>query len=494
LTQIATEAITKTRREHDHPSLNDLLTTLRTMNARGDTFTRRDRIDGLTQRLTRFAQRYPGWANTKAGSGIPIDLVGTCPWHFGFETHTEIEDFITTYLLELRFACHRHNRTTQPTTLALIDEALLLLHDHGIKHEPAILSSFPLYRQYRLAVLFTANTFQRVPPLVVANTYTKVILNLTDHRDTSAVSQMLGLNREQEHFLDKKLSRGQAIVRFSDGWREPLLATLDAPRTAKDATDEEWQEAKNRTDRRSRTPRPTTIESAKPQESPTPIEERPIPTPGTGLLNRNERALLHYILEHEPILISEAITDIPLHPQQAARALKKLMDLQLASTEPIIARRGRGGKANAISATNHAATLLDTSRMRQSRGQTSAQHRFLATRIAQRIEGAQIEVDLNGKSVDILVMHATAQRLVPLIARLANQQISLRDGELIAIEIETSDPAKTALVNITKNRERGVALTVIATITPLLVQRLSAPDVIVLDAIELLAALQEASP
>jgi hypothetical protein len=72
--------------------------------------------------------------------------------------------------------------------------------------------------------------------------------------------------------------------------------------------------------------------------------------------------------------------------------------------------------------------------------------------------GAEREVSLNGKRVDILFTHTNEHYWLSTIDPL----IALINGDHIAIEVEVSDPAKTAPSNIEKNAAAGVCLTIVA--------------------------------
>lgn len=64
--------------------------------------------------------------------------------------------------------------------------------------------------------------------------------------------------------------------------------------------------------------------------------------------------------------------------------------------------------------------------------------------------------------------------------------ITPADGTLVVIEIEVSDPDRTAMRNLSRNGAAGIAHTIIATMSPL---RRKTPGTIVVDVFPLLEAL-----
>ena len=86
------------------------------------------------------------------------------------------------------------------------------------------------------------------------------------------------------------------------------------------------------------------------------------------------------------------------------------------------------------------------------------------------------------KACDLLIPYNAAYhgRLAAILG------ITLADGALIAIEVEVSDPDRTALPNIARNTDAGIDHTIIATTTPL---RRKVPGAIIVDVFALMEAL-----
>ncbi len=96
----------------------------------------------------------------------------------------------------------------------------------------------------------------------------------------------------------------------------------------------------------------------------------------------------------------------------------------------------------------------------QTRGNDSAQHRYLVTRIAAAIPGAQVELTLGTKSIDIVIPFK-ADEHHDLAAVLREHGVTPNAHDLLAIEVERS-PTKTLANNLLKNTAAGIALNIIA--------------------------------
>jgi hypothetical protein len=169
-------------------------------------------------------------------------------------------------------------------------------------------------------------------------------------------------------------------------------------------------------------------------------------------LNTNEEKLLRFIGEHRVVLTTECA----LHPQLLIRAKKKLLTLGLITEAKITARAGRGGQANALALTTAGCAWLRLTP--GGAGGGGLQHQYLVRKLIEAIPGAAREVPLGGKRVDVLFTYTDAHAWLATI----NPTIALNTGEHVAIEVEVSDPAKTAPINAEKNAAAGVRLTLIA--------------------------------
>jgi hypothetical protein len=180
-----------------------------------------------------------------------------------------------------------------------------------------------------------------------------------------------------------------------------------------------------------------------------PAAEEPAPKIA---LNTNERGLLTLIATKGVALTNES----PLHPEQLRRAKAKLRTLGYLREERIISHDGRGGSAIALALTDTGHIAAGTTP--GGLGGGGLQHQYLVRKLLERTNGSQREVSLGGKRVDILFTYTEEHEWLSTIDPL----IALNTGDHVAIEVEVSDPTKTAPSNIEKNAAAGVRLTIVA--------------------------------
>ncbi|MGK2855968.1 MAG: helicase HerA domain-containing protein [Thermoanaerobaculia bacterium] len=457
LQQVATESHQHTCKEHDHPSVTDWREEVRTLAKKGDTYMRRDRCEGLAQRLDRLIDQYPGLGTTKAGTGIPLETLCTRPVYFGFGQHTEIEDFITAWLLELRFSYNRANSIRALNTFVLLDESNLLVHDKTINEEAPLAATFPLLREFGISVCLTANNYRSVPGPIRSNLYLQVAMNLTDATEANDISKTFGLTDDQRLFLDRSLTRGTVILRLADRWKHPVLARFDPLTIDKNVTPQDWAAALARTNALARNV--TAPQLALPPPRATAV------TPSNTLiasnviasnklaLNTSDEALLRSIAKHHVALTTECEG----HPQVIARSKKRLLTLGLINEESITVRSGRGGQGKALGLTRDGYDWLGITPGGAGRG--GLQHQFLVTRLARAIAQSAIEYTVREKRIDLVLTYRNEHH-----AYLKEIINGITEGESIAIEIEVTDPVKTAPVNARKNTDAGMSRTIIATL------------------------------
>lgn len=470
LEQVGSAALQATYAHHERPCIETLHASLGNLLHKGDTYAHRDRVEGLQSRIARFIQRYPGF-NTPAGTGLPLDLLCTRSVYFGYTVHTPIEDLIANWLIELRFSYARHHHLRNLHTLALLDESALSIHEETISERATLARTFPLLREFGTTVLLTANNYHGLPDAIRSSLYTQIAMNLTDAKESRAIASTFGLNTAQRTYLEKRLTRGTAIVKLADGWKEPLLVRTPHLTLPKRVDPHDWHAAVERTMRLARTAppvihvAPSTVQPSRPQVA----------------LNAHAAALLRFTAQHGVVLTTEAFRRLELHPQSGTRAKRHLLDVSLIEEERITIHRRRGGTAVAIRPTRAGYERADVTR-RGTRGGDGIQHEYLIRQLASRIREAKVDVTVGTKSVDVLVAYNSAhhERLAAYL------KLALRDGALIGIEVEVSAPEKTAPRNFEGNTAAGISHTVIATMTPL---RRTVSGAIVVDVFALLEAL-----
>jgi len=479
LEQVATEshqhAVTK-----DRPSIADWRDEVRKLARKGDTYNRRDRCDGLALRLDRLISQYPGIGTTKTGEGISLEDLCTKSVYFGFGIHTEIEDFITQWLIELRFSYNRARNLRTLNTFILLDESNLLIHDRTIAEQAPLVATFPLLREFGIAVCLTANNYRSIPAPIRSSLNLQISMNLTDAAEASDVAKTFGLTDGQRQYLDTKLTRGMCIAKLADRWKHPFLAQFDGIAIDKSIDTEAWQEAVDRTKRLSRAAREESLAqqaTAQPSPSASHASTAPLIKPKIAL-NTHAEALLRYACTKGVTTTTSAFADLNLHPQAGMRAKKQLFDIALIEEERITIRHGRGATAVAIRPTAVGYERASIKR-HGTRGGDSIQHEYLVRELAKRIKNVRIDATVGRKACDLLFPFTDVHANVAVFCNITPAQ-----GELVAIEVEVSDPRRTAPNNIARNAEAGVPHTIIATMTPL-----HCKGAVVVDVFELLEAL-----
>jgi len=499
--QIGGESLEKTYRAHDHPSVQDWHRTLLGLRQKGDTYNRVDRIEANAAKLAQFTDRYTSIATTPAGAGISLDLLCTRSMYFGFRLHTELEDLLATWLMELRFTHHRAHNCRALDTLYLIDESVLLLHEQTITETASIAPTFPLLREFGMACLLTTNNYRSLPDAVKSNVSTHGVLAVSDAREQDAIRATLGLSKAQSEYHAIHLAPGQFIFKTAGDWQRPTLATFDDVQVTKHITTEEWRAAEARTNALARPDfavvmaareehesagqQPTAMPLASPPSRVAPVvqvELRHTTKRADLPLNARQRAEAAYIAPRGVVLVAEVLRDLAFHPMQESRARKNLRALGLIEEHRIIVRSGRGGTAIALTATQKAYDELGIPKPHLGKG--GAAHQYYLRELRDHV-GATLEV--HGADAVIAYDSGKHQRLQDFL------NISLNNGDAIAIEVEVSRPTATAQRNITRNT--GFAITIIATLTRQ-VQTLRATladRVLVVDVLQLLDAIRGAA-
>jgi hypothetical protein len=369
-------------------------------------------------------------------------------------------------------------------------------------------------REVGMSTALCSTSAAELDPVVRANLFLKVILPLGDGQEVTEISKALRLTPAQTEYVAKRLTRGTAILSYPT-WKHPVLATFAPFTRAKTLAPEELQEINER--EAARCPRTAAAREAMASHPAPALVSAPSPPPTVaavveqappkrirkserqGPLTAIEQRLVDYIAANGVVLTTECQHDLTLHPQQVARATTKCLTLGLTTRATIRCRRGHGGSGVAHALTPAGLALATTKQLRTT-GNGGHQHAFLATRIARAIPNAQLELSLNGKSIDVVIAYDKSAH-APLIKSIG-APIALNDGDLIAIEVEVSSPAKTLASNVRKNTAVGIAYNIIAVLPNTLasakkiVKTLDAAlraRVTVVDALELLNQLQERS-
>jgi hypothetical protein len=475
-------------------TLEDLARHVEQGAAKNGTYAERDATRGGLLRLQRIGQLYPGLYRTR--HGLPLEELFRRPMYLPVKIQTEVDEFFFAYLIHLLFLYQR-SRAHRPELSHLIqmDEGILSWNRNpSTKIEGMPLLSYlqSMIREFGIGMLISTTSVHLLDPLLKSNTFTRIALNVTDHFEASEIARSFGLSDRQREYFQRGLTRGECIIKFADDWTHPILASYPRNTESKIVSPVAWETARQRTSALVPPPPLPVILTAAAREGtngqPATVE-RPSPSAAHAkaapllkiALNTHAERLLTYCARHGVAITSEAFRDLELHPQAGTRAKKQLLDLALIEEERITIRRGRGSTAVAIRPTASGYERAGIKR-HGTRGGDSIQHEFLVRALAQRITDARIDARAGTKACDLLIPYNSAHhaQLTTILT------ITPAEGALIAIEVEVSNPDRTATRNIARNTEAGVAHTIIATTTPL---RRKMPGAVIVDVFALLEAL-----
>ena len=203
------------------------------------------------------------------------------------------------------------------------------------------------------------------------------------------------------------------------------------------------------------------------QQQASPASPRPSPAaeipPNKIALNTNDEKLLRFIGERKVVLTTECVG----HPQSIARSKQRLLTLGLIHDERITVRAGRGGQGMALALTRAGYEWLGIAPGGAGRG--GLQHQYLVTRIAREITGSHVEFTLRDKRIDLVFALREEHRdllnaTIKASTTFTTEPLEFAEHASIAIEVEVTDPVKTAPVNAVKNADVHIELTIIATL------------------------------
>jgi hypothetical protein len=353
----------------------------------------------------------------------------------------------------------------------------------GMASTPAQLLT--MMREHGMRCIVATPSWTELDPLVLAQFHVQIALHPSDGRELAAISKTFRLN-EAQAAVAATLQRGIGLCTMRE-IDHPFLITYPPYEEEKHVEKAVLAAAAERTKHFAAK---EGVGQPAPAVTPSPSAPARAAAPPIIALNKTETRLLNYVGERTVVLTTEAIRDLTLHPQAFMRAKKKLCQLDLLTATRIRCRSGRGGSGVALTLTTSGTTRATCAIPHQTRGNDSAQHRYLVTRLAATIPDAQVELTLGTKSIDIIIPYNTTTH-----ASLTNAigEVALNDGDLLAIEVDLS--AKTIANNVTKNAAAGIALNIIAVLPEHVTQARRAlqgrRDAIAVDALRLLDALRE---
>jgi hypothetical protein len=456
-----------------NPTLLDLKREIDTQYSPKLSFSERDQLRGVSNRLQQLFDVFPGLAT--AGDTIPFEDLFTHSVYLPFgQEFGAAGQFLVSILVHHLYLYQRaHQRRGHLSHLVLIDEGLQTMgaKQHSIDGMASLSHLQSVVREFGIGLLVTTTNLGLTDPLLKSNAGTIIALRTSSSTEHAEVSKTLGLTPEEARYYQHDLKIGEAIARVPNAPRA-ILMTIPPPTQEKCVSPDEWAAAIAATrdlvipaatdngtppspsvaerEREIRTP---VAQSAPKTET---TESRPI------ALNANQERLLHSVVEMIAPVTSH-YESLGLHPEDGNTARKQLVLLGLITEEPIVVRSGKGGKAIALLPTSAGIERSGIHPPKGTRGGDSVQHQYLVQELAQLLEGAKAEATVGTKSVDLLLTYDETKHAALVIAlNTATPTVKLAEGQLVGIEVEISSPDKTIPSNAIKNHTAGIPLTIIA--------------------------------
>jgi hypothetical protein len=497
--QVINEATHNAFQATTSPTIASLRDCVRRLGTPRDTYSRRDAINGVSLRLQRLIETYPTPSTTSDAPSMAELLQDSL--YVGSLTHDDTTDWLVLLVLQTLYLAKRAAQNRTLTHVVLIDEGLLTVHKspQTISGQSILSRLYGVVREFGISLIVTTLSLAQTDPLLRSNTGTLVVLRPHEDNDLRAATDALHLNPAQQDFV-RTMPRGTCVVRHPD-IPDPILCTyppLPLDKTINHSpTTTPTSPPTSATAHLLPAPAPSTSLNT-PDTTEEQWAKEPTEQPRVMALNKHEGALLAVVCDAvTPCTPAYAKAGLSLADGDGAAKLLEQKGLIL--RERIVLHAGRGGHGMGLAATTTGYARAGKERPVKTRGGDSVQHQFLVQELHRFLPGSTVEGMVGTKSVDLLVALNTARdadrRLITYLS--AKTTMSLNAGDLVALEVETSDPAKTAPNNILKNHEAGIALTVVlvlpkeeASLKKALAANTSLPSTfVVLNVLELLTAL-----
>ncbi|KAA0254732.1 MAG: hypothetical protein EDX89_08535 [Acidobacteria bacterium] len=448
------------------PSIKDLYETVLTRATARDTFNQRDAVRQVAQRLSRLMVAYPSMST--ATHGLTLESLNTMDVHLGGTIHTDATAFLMLLQSAHLYAWRRSSGRREWTTVIVGDEANYFAGETGntIDGESLYHEDFQLFREF--GVNMTLASSSRLDSSIVTNAGTIIVLGSPQDADYHAT--LLRLTSKQRDYL-ARMPQGECLVRLA-GYPDVIHAGFDPIIAEKYVPPATWHAAQRR-----HNPEPTPDHTTPPiATSAVTSHAMPPPTPalptsehGRTLdkpviaLHHHEDALLRVVCDGVTAS-TPAYKKAALSLADGDQAAKRLAQKDLIVRERITLHAGRGGHGVGLAPTPSGLSRAGKDRPVKTRGGDSVQHQYLIQELHRHLPASTVEAMVGTKSVDLLIALNTT-RDAPLwdyVRPFLPARIALNDGDLVAIEVETSAPEKTAPNNALKNHDAGITLTIIA--------------------------------
>jgi len=470
-------------------------------------------------RLRRFAH-YALF--TTRDDGIPWEVLLNHTFVVRTTGFDDLARFQFDLLSRYCFLNNRAARTSGLHRVLLIDESYELLSEaqDGIRSIETLPRLKQLAREFGIAVLTTTVTLRGMSELAQASTHFYLALPPNNHEDARALIRAIGLTTEQGDVFLHALQCGEALLRIGS-WPEVIHLQIPPNTERKHATPEDITAARARTNQHARsasppspsssvesftvaareeiasTRQPTPSQESAPSSSP-PARVAPVVEHTQALPHNTERvslpvhaeALLRDVADHSLTLTTASYDRLGIHWMQGDRAKQLILKLGFLEAHKVTTGSGRGKIGSALRLTPAGWQWLGTQPPKGMRGGGSVQHEFLVRQLAGRIARSTIET----LGADLVIPYNAIEhaQLIAALETLGERAISLNNGDLLALEVECSMPARTAPRNIT--RDAGFALTVIAILGKNKLTATFGNRVVIVDALRLLDALRTTEP
>jgi hypothetical protein len=451
------------------------------------------------RRLARFAH-YRLFTTT---TGIAWDDLLTRTFVVRTNAFDDLARFQFDLLCRYAFLRNRAARVNRLERVIVIDEGYELLSDHqdGIRSVETLPRLKQLAREFGIGVLTTTVTLRGTSDLAQASTHFLLALPPNNQDDASALVRMLGLDRAAAEHFRHRLHMGNALLRIGT-WPDVIHLQVAPNTERKHPTPDDIAAARTRTNQlapsirtaaareedestgwqppahtptatasRDQPPREATstpaipVSSSAQQRTPNTSHNTLRPTPRQRIaLNKHATVLLHDIGDYPYSLCSQAYRRCELLLAQGDRARGQGERLGLLCATRVTCGRGRGKTGVSLSLTAQGWEWLGRTPTKGLRGGSSVQHSFCVFELHRRIPGSLVEEYLGAKAVDLAIPFNADrhERLYRAISALTGNTPRLQDGDIIALEVEISSPARSAMRNAHKDAAAGVALTVLA--------------------------------
>lgn len=470
--------------------------------------------DGAVARLERFRDH----ALFTTHEGISWDDI----LRYSFIVRARGFDDIARLLFDLIarywFLRNRSERRTAPNLVLLVDESyeVMSAHQNTIRAIETLPKLKQLAREFGIGVASTTVTLDGQSTLARASTHIHLALPPNNRAEARTLIDVLGLDGAKADYFLHRMTLGEGLLRIVS-WPEVVHLRIPPGIPNKHATPEEIATARARTNQLVRTPSIVHLlpasslataaasEECESNGQPTPshtpatsssppsrvasVVENTAPNGRKIALNRHATSMMSDVAEHYLTLTTPCSGRCGLRLSEGDRAKTLLVNVGFLECHRVRTGRGRGKTGTALRLTPAGWKWLGRTPTRGTRGGDSVQHAFLVHELARRIPRSTIET----LGADLVIPYNATEhtQLRRALEELSARAIALNDGDLIALEIESTRPELTAPRNV--KRDAGFALTVIATLGKIeeLQQRIGETDrVVIVDVLRLLDQLR----